>query len=148
MFIAAKLQKPQTLYSSKQILLVKLLQVHFIVSLMGIQRRVRQKQNRNTATYRHNPHCSTVASKIMRYIAFFWSLGFLCWFFVVVFFVWCGLIFLASLHSECNEAQLFIEINGFHRDEDSAIYIKERTPDQALWAHNKHIGSCITDFGG
>lgn len=74
---------------------------------------------------------------MMRYIAFFG-----------VFLVWCGLVFLASLHSEHNEAELFIEINGFHRDEDSAIYIKEHMPNQALWVHHKQLGSCITGFGG
>lgn len=79
----------------------------------------------------------------MRYIAFF---GFFVDFFVC--FVSCDLIFLAFLHSECNEAELFIEINDFHRDEDSVICIKQLMPDQALWVHHKQIGSYFTDFGG
>lgn len=99
---------------------------------MGIQGQVRQKQNQeNAPTYRHNPHCPAVA----RYIA-------LLEVFLLSFFggfVWCDLIFLASLHSECNEAQLFIEINGFHRDEDSAIYTKEHMSDQDFWLYHKQV---------
>lgn len=53
--------------------------------------------------------------------------------YTAVFGVW-GFFGFACLHSERNEAQLFIEINGFRRDEDSAIYIKEHMPNQALWA--------------
>lgn len=87
MFIAAKSQKPWTLCSSQLIPPVKLLQVHFIVSLVGIRRRVCQKQNQtNTPTHRHNPHCSTVAGKMMRYIAFFGVFFGLVWFSFSCFF--------------------------------------------------------------
>lgn len=44
--------------------------------------------------------------------------------------------FFACLHSEFNNTKLFIKINGFHRNEFSAIYIKEHMEhmsNQALW---------------
>lgn len=95
-----------------------------------------QKQNQeSTPTYRHNLTAQLLLGILLSWEFFYW--------FFLGGFVWCDLIFLASLHSECNEAQLFTEINGYHRDEDSAIYTKEHISDQDLWVYHKQVGSWI-----
>lgn len=140
MFIAAKSQKPQTLYSSKLIPLVKLLQVHFRVSLMGIQR--------VSKTIRRTPQYTGITLTAQLLWVQWWDILLSLRFFCCIFFFRFGVawLFLDSLHSECTEAQI-IEINSFHRDDVSVIYIKDHMPNQGLWVHHKQLGSRVTDFG-
>lgn len=120
MFIAAKSQKPQALFSEKLTPLFKFLQAHFTLSLMGIQRSPCQMRIRKT------PQSTGVILTAQLLRGRWWDI------LLSLHFFFCLALF-SCLHSECNEAQLFMEINGFHRDEDSALYIKEHMPNQALW---------------